>query len=252
MGGSRQHLLRRLQHLYHHGYLDRPRAQIDYYRHGSAPMVYGMGPKGIKLLEQRLGIPHRKGDWTARNRSVNRYFLEHTLAVAEVMVKLELACRTAVNVQLINATPPHEAPFKWQVTFHNSGGPLTLGVVPDRAFGLRIAGQPDAWFFLEADRATMPVARGNLKQTSFLRKLLAYHHTWRQQLLADKSPRFRVLTVTTTIERVRHLIDAQLQASQGRGGGLFLFTDRDSFLGNGDPLHALLLNGRGETVTLLN
>ena len=27
--GSRQQILRRLQFLYHHGYLDRPRAQID-------------------------------------------------------------------------------------------------------------------------------------------------------------------------------------------------------------------------------
>ena len=29
--GGRKHLLRRLQLLYHHGYLERPRAQIDYY-----------------------------------------------------------------------------------------------------------------------------------------------------------------------------------------------------------------------------
>jgi hypothetical protein len=28
-------VLRRLQLLFHHGYLDRPRAQIDYYRAGS-------------------------------------------------------------------------------------------------------------------------------------------------------------------------------------------------------------------------
>lgn len=48
--------------------LDRPRAQIDYYRRGSQAMVYGAGPEGMKLLEERLGIPHRKVDWTARNR----------------------------------------------------------------------------------------------------------------------------------------------------------------------------------------
>lgn len=51
-GGSRQVILRRLQLLFHHGYLDRPRAQIDYYRNGSQPMVYGLGNKGTA----RVGV----------------------------------------------------------------------------------------------------------------------------------------------------------------------------------------------------
>ena len=42
IGGSRQQVLQRLQRLYHHGYLERPRAQIDYYHQGgSQSMVYG-------------------------------------------------------------------------------------------------------------------------------------------------------------------------------------------------------------------
>ncbi len=146
--GSRQHVLRRLQRLYHHGYLDRPRAQIDYYRCGSQAMVYGVGPKGMKLLEEHLGIPHRKVDWKARQRSVQRYFLEHTLAVTDVMVKLELACRQDGKVQLVFPTKLDEAPEKWHVTFRHAGGPFTLGVVPDRVFGLQAPGQPTSWFFL--------------------------------------------------------------------------------------------------------
>jgi hypothetical protein len=39
LGGSRQQILRRLQLLYHHGCLDRPRAQVDYYRRGARAMV---------------------------------------------------------------------------------------------------------------------------------------------------------------------------------------------------------------------
>ena len=38
MGGSSQQLSRRLQLLYHHGYLERPRAQIDYY-HRAGPDI---------------------------------------------------------------------------------------------------------------------------------------------------------------------------------------------------------------------
>src|SRR6266571_2918739 len=51
-GASPQPLLRRLQLLYHHGYLDRPLAQIDYYQKGgSRPMVYGLGSKATSVLK---------------------------------------------------------------------------------------------------------------------------------------------------------------------------------------------------------
>ena len=45
VGGSRQQVLRRLQKLYHHGYVERPLRQLDYFgragsRVGSQCMVY--------------------------------------------------------------------------------------------------------------------------------------------------------------------------------------------------------------------
>jgi hypothetical protein len=46
--------------------------------------------------------------------------------------------------------------------------------------------------------------------------------------------RFRVLTVTTSTERVKHLIEASRQLE--RGQGLFLFTDLASLLAHGDIL----------------
>ena len=152
--GSRQQVLRRLQCLFHHGYLDRPRAQIDYYRKGSKTMVYGLGNKGMQLLEREDGISPCKLDWTARNRSITRFFMEHTLAVADVMVALELSCRRR-GVQLIHA-PVVAGGFKWSVRVHYRGVATAIGVVPDRVFALKT---PTAtrWFFLEADRATMPV-----------------------------------------------------------------------------------------------
>jgi len=56
VGINSQGLLRRLQLLYHLGFLERPRAQIDYYhRGGSREMVYGLGSKGTSLLKQELG-----------------------------------------------------------------------------------------------------------------------------------------------------------------------------------------------------
>src|SRR5258706_6767476 len=56
VASSPQQVLRRLQLLYHHGYLDRPRAQLEYYERGGArPMVYGLSNKGGILLDKTLG-----------------------------------------------------------------------------------------------------------------------------------------------------------------------------------------------------
>jgi hypothetical protein len=67
-----------------------------------------------------------------------------------------------------------------------------------------------SYFFLEADRGTMPVIRKGLSQTSFYRKLLSYEATWRQEIQQKLFgfPRFRVLTVTSNPARVKSLIDA--------------------------------------------
>src|ERR1700744_3601377 len=64
MSGSPQQLVRRLQFLYHHGYLERPRAQIQYYeRGGSRSIVYGLGNKGGSWLRQKFGIAVMPDSW---------------------------------------------------------------------------------------------------------------------------------------------------------------------------------------------
>jgi hypothetical protein len=83
-----------------------------------------------------------------------------------------------------------------------------------------------AYFFLEADRSTMPVVRKGLAQTSFFRKLLAYEATWTQKVHQRHLGihRFRVLTVTTIAARVNTLLEACSKLK--RGHGLFLFADQ--------------------------
>ena len=94
-GDSSQQLLRRLQLLYHHGYLERPRAQIDYYHQGgSRHIVYGVGNKGAEFLKHE-GVAFQKLRWGEKNRSVGRMFLEHALLVSDIMVTIELACERA-------------------------------------------------------------------------------------------------------------------------------------------------------------
>jgi hypothetical protein len=253
IGGSQQRVVRRLQLLFHHGFLERPQAQIEsYYRPGSRAIVYGIGNKGEELLRREFGIT---ASWHDKNRVVGRMLLEHTLLVADVMVSIELAFRKRGDIQIVYednlAISTERQPFQWRVTIP-SGEKLT--VIPDFVFALdypNATGQRQrAYFFLEADRGTMPVKRHSLSQTSFYRKLLAYEATWvqdihRQQLGIN---RFRVLTVTTIPKRVETLVLACSELK--RGHGLFLFGN-ESIL-SGDMFSRLWQTGKpGETSGLL-
>jgi hypothetical protein len=263
-GGSKQAPLRRLQLLFHHGYLDRPPMQLDWYVRGSEPLVYALGNRGAEVLEAD-GVARLRGiRGDAKKRNVSRVFLHHTLAVAEVMVAFEVACRGRKEVRFI---PPEEVlagapeatrrlrlPFRWQVEVREGGKPHRLGVEPDKVFGLEFNGAPEnrrrAYFFLEADRGTMPVRRKGLTQTSFLRKLLCYQETWRQGIHRTHLgiSNFRVLTVTTNRERVKHLVEAC--RSLVGGARLFFFTDDNGLHQSNILLHEWV-NGQEEPARLL-
>ncbi len=257
-----QPVLRRLQLLYHHGFLERPRAQIDYYHQGgSREIVYGLGNKGVRIVKADHSNSPRGLRWGEKNRKVGRLFLEHALLVSDIMVALELGCRKMEGMHLLagdevplSGAAPRPHPFKWKVKVN---GRVKLGIIPDQVFGLeKDEESPDrapAMFFLEADRGTMPVVRKNLAQTSFHRKLLAYEATWNQGIHRTKFgfKRFRVLTVTTSAGRVDSLIDACSQLNSGHG--LFLFTDAATLRAHGDIFTLPWKTGRkGEIVRLLD
>jgi len=223
IGGSAQNLSRRLQWFFHHGYLERPRAQLQYYeRSGSQTIAYGLGNKSGSLLHLNPAA------WGEKNRAIGRMYLAHALLVSDVMVALELACRQH-GIRLLHEDElnlPVEAPLNWRVKIRDG---TKLGVIPDRVFALEYTDQHDVaqrvYYFLEADRGTMPVVREKLSQTSFYRKLLAYEATWANKVHQRHLGihRFRVLTITTSAARVKSLLDACARLQ--RGHGLFLFAD---------------------------
>ncbi len=258
VGGSPQQLLRRLQLLYHHGFFDRPKAQIDYYhRGGSHALIYSIGNRAAKLLEERFAVPKRKVDWTAKNQSSKRLFLEHTILIADVMIALELACQKNANVRLIEqdeilsmfpAKFRKDADFaRWSVTVRHQQKSMQLPVVPDKMFGLN-SGNHVSYFFLEADCGSMPAMRGNLNQSSFYRKLLAYHATWKQGMFKDVFSRFRVLAVTAKPGRLKTLISAAQELPDGNG--LFLFADK-SLVSAMEVLNSPIQTGNNKSTFLL-
>ena len=182
-------------------------------------MVYGLGPQGARMLYAK-GEQGRI-DWTAKNREATKLFIEHTLRVADFMVALEIACRDS-RIELILKDNLPELP-RWSVSVSQQNQRTTLGVVPDAVFGLSTPDKPTVFYCLEADRATMPVKRRHLEQTSACRKFLAYHASWKQRVPEQRFnwKRFRVLTLTTSPERVQHLREAPSELPSGHG--LFVF-----------------------------
>lgn len=268
---SAQWQRRRLQLLFHAGYLSRPPKQIEYFRQGGGtnPMVYCLGNKGIELLVERFGVRRSKIDWTAKARSLGHGPLAHKLEVTDFMVALDAACRARGDIDVVyfdeilrtlapETTRSKLHPYKWPVSFPWQGKRETVHVVPDKIFALRFRGQPEGrnrkFFFLEADRGTMPVARDNLRQTSFLRKLLAYGHTYDRGLHTSTygMRNMRLLALTTGTDRVRNLIAAH-QAHTGElvSSKLFLFASRTSLFAAPDILSFGWTDGAGERRTLM-
>ena len=253
---SRQSVVRRLQLLFHHGYLERPHAQLGFVAGGgSHPIAYGLGKRGAALLRRELYFPVAATVANEDENTVGGMFLDHALLVTSVMVALELACRRQ-GVRLLHeeelVLPVEKQPFQWWVKIQ---GGTNLGVIPDAVFALEYpdhSGQMQrAYFFLEADRGTMPVVRKNLVQTSFFRKLLAYEATWTNKVHQRHLgiPRFRVLTVTTISDRVDSLLKACAELK--RGHGLFLFADTSAL--EKDLFSAVWRNGKtGELSPLLD
>jgi hypothetical protein len=227
-------------------------------------MVYALGNRGADLLAREDGVPRGKLKWSAKNRGLTRAFLRHTLLIADIMVGLEVGCQALGRVRVIPSaevlrlspeeTQRRKHPWRWQVRVRGAGEPVDLGVIPDQVFGLHFKEEPEgqnrAFFFLEADRGSMPIARRGLHETSVYRKLLAYTETWRQSIHTTHfgMKHFRLLTVTTSPARVRHLLAAAARLPGG-GSPLFLFADLPS-LQAGNPLNHDWVNGLGEPARL--
>jgi hypothetical protein len=98
----------------------------------------------------------------------------------------------------------------------------------------------------------MPVERyKNAQRTYFAKKMLTYYEANRQQRhvhdLGLKN--FRVLTVTTTKERVDRMLTALDAITERRGSNMFLFTDVATLAGS-NPLDLEWVSGKREPVRL--
>jgi len=260
-GGSEQNLLRCLRVLFDHGYLDRPHAQLAHLPiTGPQPMVYGLGRRGAQALRAHGHGLHDGTDWTERNKRAGGSFIGHTLAVADFMVGLELACRPHDDVALLRqAAIIAESPERTRTARE----PLRLvapgldnkigitSVIADGLFGLAFPDGTAAYFLLEVDRGSMPVVRSRFDQTSFKRKLKIYWEAWKAGRHVEHFgvKQIRVLTVTESRARLDHMIDAVNEITDGKGSNFFLFAEKSRLLKK-SAIEVQWTTGRGQLVRL--
>ena len=258
--GSRQNVLRRLQRLYHHQYLDRPRAQIEYYARGSEPITYCLGKKGWELAMRQASAA---GTFpSAMAGAVRPQFMRHTLLVAEIMLKIERDCAADGSAEFMDedklrgkivGAQAFADPFAWNVTVTVQGARKSIGVRPDRAFSLSAPDEVPVLFFLEADRGTMPVTRSDFEQNSLYKKMLGYYETWRQEEHRRMFgfQRFLVLFVLENPGRTSNALRANKKLNGGSGSGLFAFVSARTFTSADSALRAPVVTGRERHSTLL-
>ena len=261
-GGSPQGVLRCLRSLYDHGYLDRPKSQLaTMHDQGPRPFAYGLGQKGSRALREYGRRISSRVDWSEKNKRVGAIFLAHTLDIADFMVGLEMACRadevmSLVREEEILAAAPEETrsarePLRWEAVSIEQGRRERWTVVPDGLFGLTFPDETAAYFLLELDRGTIPISRSGGDHRSIRRKLKTYYGGWRAQRHIEQFgvKQMRVLTVTSSQERMHNMVGAVRSITEGRGSNFFLFIDRDT-LAEGNALSVEWATGKGEMVRL--
>jgi DNA-binding transcriptional ArsR family regulator len=262
-GGSVQNVSRALLALWENGYVERPEAQVAsrMLYEGSRPTIYGLTRRGAALLRKHgFDVRRRLLDGIDKERGAGWRFIEHTVSIAEFMVRLELAARDRDDIRIFERGDILEdAPksnrdrlVRLEASIRLNGALRKNSVIPDALFGLRFHDQEENYFMVEIDRGEMPVERyANAQRTYFAKKMLTYYEANRQRRHVHDLgiENFRVLTVTTGKERIERMVRALEAITDGRGSNMFLFTDRATLTAS-NPLGLEWVSGKREPVRL--
>lgn len=218
---------RRLQGLFHHGYLARgeqPQLLTD----SPKPFVYFLDERGAQLVCDMNDLPREELDWHPRHNDVSWPFLDHLLATNDVRVAVRRAA-DLLEVQLLewrdDRTLRSDQAKEYVTLRGPQGGSRKAAVVPDGHF--RLATAKDNYnFFLEADKRTVTGQSSSWGRRDWARKVKIYveYHASGSYEARYGTKDLRVLTVTTGPRRLENLKSISESAGGGRN---FWFTTFD-------------------------
>jgi len=184
-------------------FIDQLPRQIGGVRAGSSGLVFVLGPTGYRVLH---GEPRRSG--APRDGGPSTTFVAHTIAVAEVGVRLSSA-RGTNDVEDVTI---ETEPACWRTYQRGLAGTETLK--PDLYVEITTAEFEDKWF-VEVDRATESLTAIGIKCKTYV----DYYRTGIEQSRSEVFP--KVLWSVPTERRANQLRDT-ISRLKGAPDGLFV------------------------------
>jgi hypothetical protein len=200
--GKRTVCQRRLQLLFHHGYLNRLPITLVL-GEGRQPIVYVLDKKGADLVATLHGIDRANLGWQPKLSQAGMPFVQHSLAINDVRLIVH-RLKDMGQWQVAKWIDDNEfktAQYKAKVPYRTHGARVTR-ILPDGFCRLSFPGQEhDAYFFLEVDLGTMVNSRWGDKvkaYSQFRSSGAAFKHYGTHN--------FRVLTIAPSESRLRNLM----------------------------------------------
>ena len=239
--GNGRKLARRIQGLYHHGFIERlvppSRMRMEF---GSPKSIYILDRKGAKVLEQERAAIAEEGLAVApvkwrKGRPRTEFFVEHELEISTFRATVQLAVQASGHLRLLEWRQGVELQHSFRYRHGDTGQILRAGIRPDAYFAVQENGQRRN-FFAELDRGTEEHSRLREKFQTYYNYLRS---TVYQERYHGKNPDdVRVLVVTTSASprasgsrrtRLDRMTDS-LTAIRGRFGvAQFWFTTLDAY-----------------------
>jgi hypothetical protein len=212
--GSMTACQRRLSLLFHNGYLSAVHKPIPT-GYGSSKRVYCLSKKGAALIAHLYGEKEaRKIKWNEKQNKVETFFIEHTLAINDVRIAFFKEVLEDKAYELSWSDEKEVKAWKEKVDDPDNQG-KTLPVTPDSFLSLT-GNKKKANYFLEVDRATESNRRWKNKVRGYVEYVLSgkYYEKFKSEAL-------RIITVTTTQERLNNLLKTTKSVNHA---DFFLFT----------------------------
>lgn len=215
------------------------------------PFVYRIEKVGVSNLKkhnQESAQYIQAGQSHAKNESK-----KHALMISNFLSLAESSIRQHANRTFINERQIKQQQFgtpkqiTWPVTMNLKGMSITLRTVPDAVFGIVNETKSTAeYFFLEADRGTMPIDPTTWDRSSLAKKVAAYHASYQHQLYAQHLglKGVRVIFFVPTRTRLLSLISLCSQCPNGRG--LFLAVDLETIQAHDSLFDIPFISGSGK------
>ncbi len=201
--GARSRAARTLAKMFDNHYLERhflpTRGGLQ-----NSTAIYSLGHRGAEALRIQYGIEPK---WYASSRDLRNEFLEHSIAISEVRLAVELACRShGYGLRWTGETEIKSSGYD-RVSLKGHKEPAAI--LPDGYFVVSGTPQGTTHFMLELDRATEQNSRFKTKIEAYIE----YHRGGKYEARYGTRS-LRVLTVTLGERRL-----ANLKATTEAAGG---------------------------------